>query len=95
MDQLTFGTALQPRVWWTPFCTGLPYDPLRFDLTECAEDSTLSLAPVVIVAIGAAVTASSLVQRYSAGDRPEKGGKGAYALKLVSRSRFRYRTRAR
>ena len=69
--------------WWDPFCHAAPYDPLRFDLSACFEDSTLALVPVVILAAGAAGS-SRLVRQYLQGERPEKGGQGAYAVKLVS-----------
>lgn len=70
--------------WWDPFCRVGPYDPRRFDLTACFSDSTLALAPVAILALGC-VASRDTVKRYTKGERPEKGGKGAYAIKLVSR----------
>lgn len=71
--------------WWDPFCHSAPYDPIRFDLSPCFSDSTLALAPVVILALGAAGS-RPVVQSYLKGERPEKGGKGAYGVKLVSLS---------
>ena len=69
--------------WWDPFCSTAPHDPVRFDLSSCFEDSTLALVPVAVLALGAAASVK-IVKRYLAGERPEKGGKGAYAIKLVS-----------
>lgn len=75
--------ALKPA-WWDAFCSTAPYDPVRYDLNPCFSDSTLALVPVVILALGA-VASRKVVKQYLAGERPEKGGQGAYGVKLVSR----------
>lgn len=77
-------TMLSPdNPFWNPFCHSSPYSTGTWDFTPCFQDTTLSLIPFVLLGVVGGLAFPGLATRYKKGERPEKGGKDAYAVKLV------------
>lgn len=65
-----------------PFC-GSVYDEVRWDFSECYSNTVLVIVPAILLFVLGGLAFPSLYRRYKAGERPEKGGKAAYKLKIV------------
>lgn len=75
--------------WWNGACHGSPWDSTDWDLSPCFEVTTLSLVPVLILAIFGGLEFPKLATRFKNDDNlPQKGGKPALATKLVSHNRL-------
>jgi hypothetical protein len=69
--------------WWNPACSSSPYSADTWDLTPCFQATTLSLVPFAVLGIVGSLAFPSLAYRYKNNDKPEKGGKSAYGVKIV------------
>ncbi|KDE07748.1 hypothetical protein MVLG_02020 [Microbotryum lychnidis-dioicae p1A1 Lamole] len=68
--------------WWSPVCSGAPFSADDWDLSPCVE-SELSIIPVLLLVLIGAIAFPRLWRLYRAGERYERGGKPAYALKQL------------
>lgn len=78
-----FLARMASNPWWNAACSQPPFATDSWDLSPCFQQTTLSLVPLVLLAVVGGLAFPSLATRYRNGDHPEKGGKGAYSVKLV------------
>ncbi|KAK4056218.1 hypothetical protein OIO90_002659 [Microbotryomycetes sp. JL221] len=69
--------------WWNAACHGRPFNERDWDFSTCFQDTTLSLVPVIVLVASGSMQFWRLLQQHRRGDKPEQGGRRAYATKLT------------
>lgn len=70
--------------WFNPFCSGSAFSTSRFDLSPCFQTTIIGSIPIVILALAGGLEFYDLYPKWRRGDRPERGGKAAFRIKVVS-----------
>ena len=69
--------------WWDPLCTAPVFDLHRWDLSPCFQRTVLAALSISLFFLLGGLEVRALLRRYAAGERPELGGQGARAIKVV------------
>ncbi|KAK4704436.1 hypothetical protein P7C70_g1781, partial [Phenoliferia sp. Uapishka_3] len=73
-----------PNPWWNHFCPDTPpFSTTNWDLSPCLQSTLVASVPPALLFIVGGSAFPNLLRRFNAGDRPEKGGIGAYRVKVV------------